>query len=107
VTTVDEVIEAGGEPDDVLRGVVAALVDSRAASWAGILFAESGDLVLGPEAGTPGSEAVRVPVLYGGTQVAELAAEGCEDVALLERIAGLIGEQCLVGWDTGGAPWEP
>jgi len=110
VTTVDEVIEAGGDPDDVLRGVVAALVDSRAASWAGILFAESGDLVLGPEAGepgTPGGEAVRVPVFYGGTPVAELAAEGCDDRALLERVAGLIGEQCLVGWDTGGAPWEP
>jgi hypothetical protein len=107
VTTVDEVIEAGGEPDDVLRGVVAALVDSGAASWAGILFAESGDLVLGPEAGTARGEAVRVPVLYGVTPVAELAVEGCSDRALLGRVAGLIGEHCLVGWDTGGVPWEP
>ena len=34
------VVDAGGEPDDVLRNVVAALVDSGAAAWAGILFAE-------------------------------------------------------------------
>jgi hypothetical protein len=107
VTAVDEVIEAGGEPDDVLRGVMAALVDSGAASWAGILFAESGELVLGPEAGTSRGAAVRVPVYFSGTPVAELAAEGCDDRALLEHVAGLIGEHCLVGWDTGGVPWEP
>jgi hypothetical protein len=107
VTTVDEVVEAGGEPDDVLRGVVAALVETGAATWAGIFFAESGVLVLGPEAGMPGGEQVRVPVLYAGTPVAELVAEGCDDGALLERTADLIGEHCLVGWDTGGAPWEP
>ena len=99
-------VDAGGEPDDVLREVVAALVDTGAATWAGILFVESGDLVLGPEAGIASGDAVRVPVLYDGKPVAELAAEGA-DPALLERIAGLIGEHCLVGWDTGGEAWEP
>ena len=107
MTTVDEVVEAGGEPDDVLRAVVATLVDSGAATWAGIRFAESGDYVLGPEAGTSEGEPIRVPVFYGGTPVAELAAEGCDDRALLEHVAELIGEHCLVGWDTGGAAWEP
>jgi hypothetical protein len=102
------VVEAGGEPDDVLRAVVATLVASGAAAWAGILFAESGELALGPEAGAAtGSGRVRVPVVYEGTPVAELAAEGCEDAALLEGIAALIPEHCLVGWDTGGAAWEP
>ena len=38
--------------------------------------------------------------------VADLAAEGCDDPALLERVAALIPEHCLVGWDTGGVPWE-
>jgi hypothetical protein len=107
VATVDEVVAHGGEPDDVLRAVVATLVDSGAATWAGIMFAESGDLVLGPEAGTPRGGASRVPVHYHGTPVAELAAEGCDDEALLEHVAGLIGEHCLVGWDTGGAAWDP
>jgi hypothetical protein len=104
--TLEVIIAAGGEPDEVLRKVVAGLVDSGAATWAGILFVESGELVLGPEAGTPAGEAVRVPVLYDGIPVAELAAEGA-DPALLERIAGLIGEHCLVGWDTGGEAWDP
>ena len=103
--TLEVIIAAGGEPDEVLRKVVAGLVDSGA-TWAGILFVESGELVLGPEAGTPAGEAIRVPVLYDGKPVAELAAEGA-DPALLERIAGLIGEHCLVGWDTGGEDWDP
>jgi hypothetical protein len=106
VSALEETIAAGGEPDEVLRKVVAGLVDSGDATWAGILFVESGDLVLGPEAGTTTGDAVRVPVLYDGKPVAELAAEGA-DPALLERIAGLIGEHCLVGWDTGGEAWEP
>jgi hypothetical protein len=102
------VLEAGGEPDDVLRDVVAALVAGGAATWAGIFFAESGELSLGPEAGAAGGSArLRVPVVYEGTPVAELAAEGCDDRALLEQVAALVPEHCLVGWDTGGAPWEP
>jgi hypothetical protein len=105
VSALEETIAAGGEPDEVLRNVVAGLVDSGA-TWAGILFVESGELVLGPEAGTPAGNALGVPVLYDGSPVAELAAEGA-DPELLERIAGLIGEHCLVGWDTGGEAWEP
>ena len=106
MSTVEVIIAAGGEPDEVLRKVVAGLVDSGAATWAGILFVESGELVLGPEAGTAAGDAVRVPVLYDGKPVAELAADGA-DAALLETLAGLIGEHCLVGWDTGGEAWEP
>jgi hypothetical protein len=106
--SVAAVVDAGGEPDDVLRAVVATLVASGAAGWAGILFAESGELALGPEAGAAvGTARVRVPVVYEGTPVAELAAEGCDDIALLEAVAALIPEHCLVGWDTGGAAWEP
>jgi len=102
------IVESGGEPDEVLRGVVDTLVESGAATWAGILFAESGELVLGPEAGAPtGERRIHVPVLYAGASVAELAVEGCGDQALPEQVAALLPEHCLVGWDTGGTPWEP
>jgi hypothetical protein len=90
----------------VLRQVVARLVDSGAATWAAIFFVENGELMLGPEAGAPGGDTVHVPVLYNGKRVAELAAENA-DPELLERIAPRISEQCLVGWDTGGAAWDP
>ena len=48
---IDRILNRGGEADDVLRAVVAALVERGGCSWAGILFAEEGELVLGPEAG--------------------------------------------------------
>jgi hypothetical protein len=105
---VEEVLARGDEADDALRGVVAALVSSGGCDWAGVLFAESGELVLGPSAGAPRQEArARVPVLYDGERVAELAADGCADIQVLERVAALISPYCLVGWDTGGEPWDP
>ena len=104
---VEQLVAGGEDPDDVLRAVVAALVDGGACSWAGISFVEEGELVLGPQAGTAASEALTVvPVTYEGTHVADLAAERCADAALLERVASLVGLQCLVGWDTGGEPWD-
>lgn len=62
--------------------------------------------MLGPEAGSQRPDArTAVPVVYEGARVAELVADGCDDVPLLERVALLISAHCLVGWDTGGAPW--
>ena len=46
-------VENGGEPDDVLRAVVERLVEPPRPRWAGILFVEGGELVLGPQAGAP------------------------------------------------------
>ena len=103
------ILTAGGEPDDVLRGVVAALVDSARGVVGGDPLrrerrpgARPGGRRRRERGGRtcPGSSTRATPV-------AELAAEGCSDRALLERVAGLIAEHCLVGWDTGGAPWEP
>ena len=66
------------DPDDVLRDVVAKLVSSGYA-WAGIFFLEDGELALGPQAGTPDESArSRVPVLWKGERIAELAADGVE-----------------------------
>jgi hypothetical protein len=104
---IDELLERGDDADDVLRAVVAALVESGCA-WAGILFREEGELVLGPHAGEPRpEERARLPVVFGGDEVAELVADGCRDRAELVRVAELIAPYCLVGWDTGGVPWDP
>jgi putative methionine-R-sulfoxide reductase with GAF domain len=35
------------------------------------------------------------------------AAFGDDDRKFLERVAELLSPYCLVGWDTGGEPWEP
>jgi hypothetical protein len=105
---VDRILNRGGDADDVLRGVVAALVERGGCAWAGILFAEEGDLVLGPQAGEPSAEQrTQIPVVYRGDRVAELVVDGCDDRAFLDRVAVLISAHCLVGWDTGGVPWEP
>ena len=107
---IDRIVDGGGDADDVLRGVVAALHEQAGYPWAGILFVEQGELLIGPEAGTPAGEPrTRVPVVWQDVRVAELAVEGArpEDAAFLERVAVLVSGHCLVGWDTGGEAWEP
>jgi hypothetical protein len=48
----------------------------------------------------------QVPVLFNSDHVADLVADGCADPTFLERIAVAISPHCLVGWDTGGVPWD-
>jgi hypothetical protein len=105
---VEAIIARGGDADDVLRGVVAALAERY--GWAGILFVEGGELVLGPQAGVPDeTRRTQVPVTYNGDRIAELAVDGApeEDRSSLARAAELVSGHCLVGWDTGGEEWEP
>jgi len=104
---IDRLVAASADADDVLRGVVAALVSAGGCAWAGILFVEAGELVRGPEAGSRRPDArLRLPVEFGGTRVAELVVDACPDAAVAEHVAASISELCLVGWDTGGVPWE-
>ena len=109
---VDRVLNRGGDADDVLREVVAILHERAGFPWAGIAFAEEGDLVLGPWSGerAVGREPVSLPVSFQGTRVAELKVEAGEldeeGRAFLERVALVISPYCLVGWDTGGVPWS-
>ena len=104
---IDGILNAGDDADDVLRDVVAALVEHGACAWAGILFVEEGRLVLGPEAGTQQpDQRLQLPVSFNEARVAELVVDACVDSALAERVAALISAHCLVGWDTGGVPWE-
>jgi hypothetical protein len=105
---VDRILEHGGEPDDVLRGVTVVLNDEPTIDWAGIAFLEEGDLVLGPATGDQDEDRrIRVPIAYQGEQVGELWVDGDVDRGLLEQVAARISAHVLIGWDTGGEGWEP
>jgi hypothetical protein len=104
---VEEVLRKGGDADDILRGVVAALHEAGYA-WAGLFFVEEGALALGPEAGVAAEEhRTRIPVRWQSDVVAELAVDCAApgDTATLEQFGDLVSGHCLVGWDTGGEPW--
>jgi hypothetical protein len=104
----DHILDRGGEPDDVLRAVVAALIEDPDIDWAGIAFLEEGDLNLGPSAGRPDeARRKRVPISYGSAHVGELWVDGRADRGVVERIAVLLSPYVLIGWDTRGEPWEP
>ena len=105
---VELILSGGGDADDVLRAVVRTLVERGGARWAGILFAEGDDFVLGPQAGEPGQgRRLYVPVVYDGEQVGVLVTDGARSVRALERVAELISTHVLLGWDTGGERWTP
>jgi hypothetical protein len=95
------------DADELLRQAVSELAAREDCVWAGIYFAEEGKLVLGPQAGRPDPpRRTTVPVLWRGTRVAELAADGAVPAAELDAVAAEIADLCLVGWDTGGEAWE-
>jgi hypothetical protein len=107
---IDRILNRGGDADDILRQVVAALHEQAGYPWAGIFFLEDGELALGPHAGAPDeSRRTTIPVMWQGDRVAELAVDDApeEDRMFLERVTVLVSGHCLVGWDTGGESWEP
>jgi putative methionine-R-sulfoxide reductase with GAF domain len=107
---IEAIVGEGGDADVVLRDVVAALHDDAGYPWAGIFFVEDGALALGPHAGTPhDTTRTAIPVTWNGDRIAELAIDDApeEDRMFLERVASLVADHCLVGWDTGGESWEP
>jgi hypothetical protein len=105
---VDRVVGEGGDADDVLRAVVAALAAEPDIAWAGIEFLEAGELVLGPSAGLPDETRRWVTTIaYRGEAVGELVIDGAAEQSSLDRVAMLISEYVLLGWDTGGNAWEP
>jgi hypothetical protein len=104
----DRVLSRGEEPDDILRSIVRVLVEEPGIAWAGIAFLEEGRLTLGPTAGIEDeARRIRVPVSYQGAQVGELWVDGEADRAFLERVAVLVSNHVLIGWDTRGEAWEP
>jgi hypothetical protein len=106
---IDQILNTGGDADEVLREVVAVL--HRDYSWVGISFVEEGELVLGPAQGERTAESTAIPISYENNVVAELGVIAdeldAEDRAFLERVALLIAPYCLVAWDTGGEVWSP
>jgi len=95
------------DADELLRRAVAELAAREDCAWAGIYFVEEDRLVLGPQAGTADPQRrTTAPVVWRGTRVAELAADGTVDRDTLESVAAGIADLCLVGWDTGGETWE-
>ena len=108
IDAVDRILNRGGDADDVLRAVVRTLVERGGFAWAQISFVEGDALVAGPAAGEPDEERrSTVPVLYHGTRVGALAADGPAEPELLERVAVLVSAHVLLGWDTGGERWSP
>ena len=108
LAAIDEVLSTSAEADDALRAVVVVLASEPTVAWAGIAFAEEGDLVLGPSAGIP-DEAHRklVTVCYKGEIVGELRVDGNVDRGFLAAVAERISAHVLLGWDTGGETWNP
>ena len=131
---IHRILNREADADEVLRQAVRVL-DERIAHYAsvGLYFVEEGDLALGPWAGDEpaerpqlptdgaagdlaggtGRRAVDIPVVYGGKQVAVIHVEavsedaiGPDDLTFLARVATLVSAHCLVGWDTGGVPWD-
>jgi hypothetical protein len=95
------------DADELLRRAVSELAAREECAWAGIFFVEDENLVLGPEAGSPDpGRRTTVPVVWRGTRVAELAADGAVGAGELETVAAGIADLCLVGWDTGGEVWQ-
>jgi putative methionine-R-sulfoxide reductase with GAF domain len=117
VAAVDRMVNRGDEADAVLRAVVDLLHDRLDyGSRVSIFLVEQGDLALGPTRGSAdaaGSE-LAVPIAYEGRAVGELRVESAEpeafdeeDRSSLARIAVLISQHALVGWDTRGEGWNP
>ena len=105
---VEALLAAGGEADEILRRVVAAL-HGRLGGFVRISFVEGEKLVPGPTAGEDAATTT-FPILFQGRRVADLEAGGeltDEDRALLGRVAVLLSPYALVGWDTGGEEWAP
>ena len=101
---VEGILDRGGDADDVLRHVLAALHE-RGVSYAAIRFVEEGELVDGPTVGD-GAEGLVAPIVYEGKRIGELEL-AVDDPAFAERVAALISAYVLVGWDTSGEPWAP
>jgi putative methionine-R-sulfoxide reductase with GAF domain len=56
---------------------------------------------------------IGVPIVWQGAVIGEIdvdsdqpAAFGAQDRSFLELVAQRISAHCLVGWDTGGVPWD-
>jgi L-methionine (R)-S-oxide reductase len=78
-----EILDRGGDADDLLRQVVAVLQERFGDySWVGIYLVEGDELVLGPWQGPEATEHVRIPIGQGicGAAAATGVTEIVDDV---------------------------
>lgn len=119
LAAIERLVASESEADAVLRRTIDTLIDQVPGYvYAGLSFVEDGMLALGPwrgvePAGQKACTRLAVPVIFEGSRVGELriAVEEPDTITgadreLLERVAQLLSAHCLVGWDTGGAPWS-
>ena len=105
---IEQILDRGGDADDVLRAVVAVLHE-RLDRFCRISFVEGDGLSPGPAAGEE-TTTTALPIAWEGRRVAELEVGGeldAADRALLVRVATMVSPYALVGWDTGGERWAP
>jgi hypothetical protein len=92
---VDRILNRGGAPVEVLHAVAGTLVERGGCAWAAILLADGGELVPAAYAGEERpDERARIAIVFGGDKVGELAADGCDDHAFLERVALVVSPYC-------------
>ena len=109
VARVQAIVDGAEEADQILLGTIALLAE-RYDGGVGLRFVEEGAFSEGPWAGATGESLDQVPIRYDDELVGEFVTGFALDDAAratFEAIAGIVGDYCLVGWDIGGADWEP
>ena len=109
VAAVQAIVDGAEEADQILLGTIALLAE-RYGTGVGLRFVEEGAFSAGPWAGPTSEVAAQVPIRYDDELVGEFVAGDAIDDdarATFEAVAGIVGDYCLVGWDIGGADWEP
>jgi hypothetical protein len=87
---VERILNRGGEPDDVLRQVLAALHE-RTGAWVAIAF----DSEVRASAAGPKPDTVhRYPVAWQGQTIAELWTSPEADSTLCARVAVIVSPYC-------------
>ncbi len=108
VSDIAAVVAGAEEPDDAIRAAVLRLVGDPRVTWAEVAFVEDGELVAGPAAGDIGASTVLTSRIdWQGDPVGELRVAGDLPPGELTAIAAVLSAPVLLGWDTGGEPWEP
>jgi hypothetical protein len=92
---VGQIVDRGGDSEDVLQAIVTTIVERTDATWAAVLFNDEGELIVGPHAGVaePG-ERRSAPIVLEGARLGELSVDGLDDQPLIERVATLISPYC-------------
>jgi hypothetical protein len=92
---VQQILDRGGDAEDVLQAAMTAIVNRGGATWAAVLYSDEGELLVGAHAGVaePG-ERRGAPIVLDGAQIGELEVDGLDDQPLIERVAAHLAPWC-------------